>query len=93
MDKFPLLPQPLRSLLGLRSRTFDQIVQRVAQSEWAIHVPVQIKPDRNKFAGDGYHPSESGYADFGEAISTCLDPVGTNAESSYEGTNVAPIGR
>ncbi len=91
MNKFPLLPQPLRSLLGLRSRTFDDIVRNVAEQDWAIHVPVTIHPDPDKFAGDGYHPSESGYADFGDAISLRLDPVGTRSEESYSGTNVAPI--
>jgi len=77
--------------LSLGSRTFDEIVQRVAECEWAIHVPVEIEPDPEKFAGDGYHPSESGYADFGEAIRTYLEPVGTSSESTYDGTNVAPV--
>ncbi|MFK8031734.1 MAG: SGNH/GDSL hydrolase family protein [Gammaproteobacteria bacterium] len=91
MNEFPLLPRPLRWLLGWRSKTFDSIVARVAaERPLVVHIPVDIEPDPVKFAGDGYHPSESGYADFGEGISDALQPVGKNG--SYVGSgNVTPI--
>ena len=66
---FPLLPQPLRSVLGLRARHFDQaakdVIDRYPQ---VVHVPVDFETTPDKFAADGYHPNESSYVTFGEGM-------------------------
>ncbi|MEM7081374.1 MAG: SGNH/GDSL hydrolase family protein [Pseudomonadota bacterium] len=89
MGEFPLLPQPLRAILGLRAEILDTVTQQVADETGSIHVPVDIEPDPMKFADDGYHPSESGYADFGEAISLSLESV--NSAFSRPRQNVVPL--
>ena len=66
---FPLLPAPLKYILGIRAKTFDRIIREVAnQRAYAIHVPLDFKPEAHKFSKDGYHPSESSYQEFGEAV-------------------------
>ncbi len=92
LGRFPLLPRPLRWILGIRGRTFDQIIRRAASDQpGAYHVPVNFEPDPSKFAADGYHPSESSYTDFGDLISETLSPVGSTPAEEYAGTNVTPI--
>ena len=92
LGAFPLLPRPLRWVLGMRAQTFDRIARRVANEQpGARHLPVEFEPDPTKFAADGYHPSESSYTDLGELIGQSLTPVGRRATEEYSGTNVFPI--
>lgn len=57
MQNFPLLPQPLRLALGLRSGTLDRIAaQVVAGHPRALHVPTRIGAEHS-FCPDGFHPS------------------------------------
>ncbi len=70
---FPLLPQPLRATFGMRARTFDEVAQEVvAEHPNALHVPVDFDPHPEKFADDGYHPSEESYAEFGRHMAEGL---------------------
>ena len=63
---FPLLPQPLRALFGLRGETFDKAARKVvSQYPFAIYVPLDFEPHPDKFSADGYHPSEQSYREFG----------------------------
>ena len=66
---FPLLPQPLRSLLGLRARDFDLAAREVIDCyPQVVHVPVEFETTPDKFAPDGYHPNEASYVTFGEGV-------------------------
>lgn len=66
---FPLLPQPLRSVLGLRARDFDLAAREIiARYPQVIHVPVEFETTPDKFAPDGYHPNEASYVTFGEGM-------------------------
>lgn len=66
---FPLLPQPLRSVLGLRATDFDRAAKDViSRYPQVIHVPVEFETTPDKFAGDGYHPNEASYVIFGESM-------------------------
>lgn len=66
---FPLLPQPLRYVFGVRARTFDRILQQVAATrERCFHVPNEFEPSPQKFSADGYHPSADSYRVWGEAL-------------------------
>ncbi|MBK8286100.1 MAG: SGNH/GDSL hydrolase family protein [Ahniella sp.] len=63
MQSFPLLPQPLRGLSGVRARRFDAIAANLVSSRSrAIHVPLPFELEPDLFAEDGFHPSEIGYA-------------------------------
>lgn len=77
---FPLLPQPLRALLGLRARTFDAVARAlVAGHPRRVYVPLDFEPTPDKFAADGYHPSPESYGLFGDvmaqAAARCLADV------------------
>ncbi len=55
---FPLLPQPLRFVLGQRAKTLDAIGADVASGmEQVWHVPTAFEPSPDQFAPDGYHPN------------------------------------
>ncbi len=70
---FPLLPQPLRATFGLRARVFDDVARTVAEQHHnTLHVPVDFEPDPEKFAPDGYHPSEESYVEFGRSMAEGL---------------------
>jgi lysophospholipase L1-like esterase len=70
---FPLLPQPLRATFGMRARSFDKVAMAVIDRfPSTIHVPLDFEPDPDKFAPDGYHPSEESYAEFGRQLAITL---------------------
>ena len=73
LSVFPLLPQPLRAVIGLRGRTFDQAVRDVvARHGRVVHVPIDLKISPEKFAADGFHPSEESYVDFAVAVADAV---------------------
>lgn len=73
METFPLLPAPLNKIMGLRAKTFDQeIAQLLRQFPNTVHVPIAFDPSDDAFAGDGFHPSETSYAAFGQAMAQAL---------------------
>lgn len=73
LGQFPLLPQPLRSVAGLRAASFDASCRDViAEFSNVTHVPVSVDFSPDKFAADGYHPSEKSYGVFGEEMARGL---------------------
>ncbi len=73
MHGFPLLPQPLRAVFGMRARSFDEAAKTVICGHLkAIHVPLDFDPDAEKFSADGYHPSEASYVEFGRQMADSL---------------------
>lgn len=76
MGRFPLLPQPLRSVLGLRSRQLDAAGRRIADTlAHVVHVPVEFELRPDTFSADGYHPSETSYRAFAGTIADALVAV------------------
>ncbi len=68
---FPILPQPMRALFGIRGKTFDRVLQEeIARHKNAIHVPLDFEPEPQMFSADGFHPSEESYREFGEMMAT-----------------------
>lgn len=66
MRKFPLLPQPLRAVMGLRAEILDRTANRVIQQlPFAIHAQLDFDPTPSQFCEDGYHPNEASYAELG----------------------------
>lgn len=77
LHAFPLLPQPLRAVLGLRARAFDEIAKEVADGHRnTAYVALDFEPHPNAFAPDGYHPSEDSYIDFGRHMAAGLLAAG-----------------
>lgn len=73
MGRFPLLPQPLRSVVGLRSRQLDAAARRTADTlAHVVHVPVEFELRPDTFSADGYHPSETSYRAFAGTIADAL---------------------
>lgn len=69
LNRFPLLPQPLRAVLGLRAMILDEAARQVVSHHpRVIHVPIPIAPHPDTFSADGYHPSEAGYAKYGHIM-------------------------
>jgi lysophospholipase L1-like esterase len=62
MERFPVLPQPLRAVLGLRAHALDAAAAALAVLPGVRHAPMpldEIPPDA--FAADGFHPGPTAY--------------------------------
>jgi len=74
IDRFPLLPGLLRSVLGADARRHD-----AAQAEWArhrsdiTHAPFDVELSAATMADDGFHPGEPAYRACGEAIAAHVE--------------------
>lgn len=56
MQHFPLLPQPLRWIAGLRAHTLDAVAADLARRlPGVLHEPTTYTPLSHEFAPDGYH--------------------------------------
>lgn len=75
MSALPVLPQPLRYVMGLKARSLDASLRRIAAAgETVLHVPLALDL-RNPalLACDGYHPSAAGYCAWAELLAeACL---------------------
>lgn len=66
---FPALPQPLRSILGLRAAMLDQHVrQLVERFDKAQYCAVTFRSTPEYVAADGVHPSSLGYRTWAEQL-------------------------
>ncbi|MFM2053673.1 MAG: hypothetical protein RL456_1710 [Pseudomonadota bacterium] len=73
MHRFPLLPQPLRWVLGRSARSLDHaLVRWAAESGARAHFELPWDPDRDDVAAlmarDGFHPGPPLYRRWGEAL-------------------------
>ncbi len=89
MERFPALPQPLRSILGMRGRDFQVVLEAVAAGFENVDV-VTPEFDRNleNFSADGFHPSQRGYRICARAVSAILSErngPGVDTEFSQSG--------
>lgn len=73
LKHFPLLPQPLKFLLGLRAEELDKSLSlELSRYPNFFHVPVDIDFEPENFSEDGFHPSRKGYQQFGRAMAETL---------------------
>lgn len=73
LSSFPLLPQPLRAVMGIRARMFDDAARfEVSNREQVVHVPIEIEPAPDQFSPDGFHPSPSSYKDLGRQVASAI---------------------
>jgi lysophospholipase L1-like esterase len=69
VHQFPLLPQPLRWIMGRDARRHDAAMARWAATRDDVsHVPIAISLDAHCMASDGFHPGEPVYRACGEAL-------------------------
>ncbi|GJM08172.1 MAG: hypothetical protein DHS20C11_04480 [Lysobacteraceae bacterium] len=73
LHRFPLLPQPLRWLMGLRAKLLDRAARKVAnEHDYVLYVPLDVEPDPDAFADDGFHPSEASYREMGRHFADAI---------------------
>lgn len=68
IDKFPLLPNPLRWLLGLQARRFDRALARQAASLGVDYMPFDVPLTPQMMAKDGFHPGPNAYHLIGNKV-------------------------
>lgn len=73
LRSFPLIPEPLRSLIGFRGETLDAASRDLLRDcPGVFHVSVAFNMREGSFCTDGFHPSESSYIVFGQAMAACI---------------------
>ncbi len=73
LSSFPLLPQPLRAVIGIRARMFDDAAKvEVSKKEKVVYVPIEIEPAPGQFSSDGFHPSPSIYKELGRQVAAAI---------------------
>ncbi|MBS0433699.1 MAG: SGNH/GDSL hydrolase family protein [Proteobacteria bacterium] len=69
VHRFPLLPQPLRHVMGADARSHDEALARWAATRDDVsHVPIELGLGPEHMAPDGFHPGEPVYRATGEAL-------------------------
>ena len=69
MEYFPLLPQPLRWVLGAQAARFDKALKnRVAKHRRCRFIEMDFKPDSSLMSIDGFHPGPKIYAEWGRKV-------------------------
>lgn len=69
MNQFPLLPQPLRGVMGEDARRHDDAIANWAATRRNVfHTPIAIQLAPGAMASDGFHPGEPVYRACGEAL-------------------------
>ncbi len=69
IDRFPLLPQPLRRVMGADARRHDAALARwAAARDNCSHIEIALELGPDVMAEDGFHPGEPVYRICGEAL-------------------------
>ncbi|MES2098610.1 MAG: SGNH/GDSL hydrolase family protein [Pseudomonadota bacterium] len=69
INQFPLLPQPLRRVMGADARLHDEAMASWAASKSNVfHAPIELQLAPGAMSRDGFHPGEPVYRACGEAL-------------------------
>ena len=69
INQFPLLPQPLRRVMGADARLHDEAMAAWAASKPNVfHTPIALQLAPAAMSRDGFHPGEPVYRACGEAL-------------------------
>jgi lysophospholipase L1-like esterase len=69
LGSFPLLPDPLRRVMGRDARAHDDALARWAATRHDVsHVPMAVELNAETMAADGFHPGEPVYRYCGETL-------------------------
>jgi len=78
MDRFPLLPEPLRRVMGGDARRHDAALARWAATRSDVsHAAFAVELDAAGMASDGFHPGEPVYRACGEALALHVARIAT----------------
>jgi lysophospholipase L1-like esterase len=70
MYKFPLLPQPLRWVMGSRAKQFDRLQAiAIGKCDNKSYEPLMFELDQRAMAIDGFHPGPLIYSALAESLS------------------------
>ena len=73
MGRFPLLPNPLRWVLGRQAARFDRAQRaRCAGADHLHYLPVTMEIDASTMAEDGFHPGPQVYAAWGQQAAVLI---------------------
>lgn len=76
MHRFPALPQPLRTVMGLHARALDRALAahflRDGSANWRRHIAMPLMPE-GAVASDGFHPGPLAYARWAQTLHSALD--------------------
>jgi lysophospholipase L1-like esterase len=78
VHRFPLLPEPLRRVMGDDARRHDDALARWAATRRDvshIHIAFDLRPEA--MAEDGFHPGEPVYRACGEALAAHIATLPT----------------
>ena len=71
IHRFPLLPEPLRRVMGGDARRHDAALARWAATRGDVsHAAIALELDAAGMASDGFHPGEPVYRACGEALAS-----------------------
>ncbi|WP_146346586.1 SGNH/GDSL hydrolase family protein [Phaeobacter marinintestinus] len=73
IGRFPLLPDPLRALLGQRGDRFDAALKGLIHARpEGRYVPLDLDLDETHMAPDGFHPGPRIYAEWADRVCTAI---------------------
>jgi lysophospholipase L1-like esterase len=76
VHRFPLLPQPLRHVMGGDARAHDAAMARWAATRRDVsHAAIDYAVGPEAMASDGFHPGEPVYRACGEALAAHIAPL------------------
>jgi len=85
LSSFPLLPQPLRAVMGIRARMFDEAAKfEVSQRQRVVHVPIDTQLAPEQFSPDGFHPPPSSYSELGRQVAAAIFSAKTQSGRSQK---------
>ncbi|MCI2394332.1 SGNH/GDSL hydrolase family protein [Aliiroseovarius sediminis] len=65
---FPLLPAPLRHVLGHQARRYDAALSQQAKELGVEYLPFNLSLDPDMMAADGFHPGPTAYRHFADIL-------------------------
>ncbi len=69
LGQFPLLPDPLRRVLGLHAARMDDVLSRLLDTQPdCTRISIDLPPDPRLMAADGYHPGARVYSDWAQEV-------------------------
>ncbi|WP_246534412.1 SGNH/GDSL hydrolase family protein [Aliiroseovarius lamellibrachiae] len=68
IEKFPLLPNPLRWVLSLQAHRYDRALYQQAQELNVDYMPFDVPLSPEMMASDGFHPGPNTYYLMGQRI-------------------------
>lgn len=73
MGQFPLLPNPLRWVLGRQAARFDRALAGLAATTPDLsHLPLDLPHDARFVAADGFHPSPDAYREWARMLAAAI---------------------